>query len=89
MTETIKLDWSDICRHEPRCECKEWLCHTVPNYGTYCQATHWLREERKYKLVYTSGETYDDNVGGKIHTGRFTFKFLCEQEYMWFKLRWS
>mgnify|MGYP000388042430 CR=1 FL=1 len=28
MTDTVKLEWSDICRHEHRCEgasCNNWL----------------------------------------------------------------
>jgi hypothetical protein len=92
MTETTKLGWEDICRHEHRCEGKQFFFHTVPDYHTYCQATHWLRVERGYKFICAAAEISEKEYperGGKIHTGRFIFKFLCEQEYMWFKLRWE
>lgn len=84
MTETIKLTMDDICRHEPKCECKEWLYATVPDYRTYHHAVHWLRSERQYKFIPVEGVF----EGGR-HTGAYTFKFLCEQEYNWFVLRWS
>lgn len=74
----------DICRHEPKCECTEWMYVTVPNFRILRNACNWLREERKYTLISTEG-VYD----GLYHTGEYRFKFLCEQEYMWFKLRWS
>jgi hypothetical protein len=86
---TIKLEWSDICRHECRCECKNFFYHTVPNYSTYCQATHWLREHG-CKLISVFGEKIEPGEGLPWrYSGRYTFKFLCEQEYMWFKLRWE
>jgi len=88
MSDTVKIEWSDICRHECRCDFKQFFYHTIPDYGTYCQATHWLRE-RGCKLISTEGEKYVKKDGNTVHTGRFIFKFLCEQEYMWFKLRWS
>ena len=84
MNETIKLTQEDICRHLPHCECKEALYFTVPNYGTFVEASAWLRDERKYKFVSVYGVR-----DGEKWTGEFTFKFLCEQEYMWFKLRWA
>lgn len=84
MTETIKLTWEDICHHTPHCECKEWLTFTVPDYKTYHSAYHWLRSVRKQKAV--SVQSVIDN--GK-YTGAFTFKFLCEREYLMFVLRWS
>jgi hypothetical protein len=91
MTDTVKLEWSDICRHEHRCEgasCNNWLYHTVPSYSVYVKAYRWLRE-RGCKLI--SAEREEEIVAGDQwrYTGRYTFKFLCEQEYMWFKLRWS
>ena len=87
MTDTVKLEWTDICRHEPRCQCNDWLTHTVPNYRIYVQAYTWLREDRDYKLIRAESETEEHSEGWR-YTGRYTFKFLCEQEYMWFKLRW-
>jgi hypothetical protein len=89
MTDTVKLEWEDICRHEHRCEGNKWFYHTVPDYHTYSKATHWLLE-RGCKLISTEGEKeeYSESEGWR-YTGRYTFKFLCEQEYMWFKLRWS
>lgn len=88
MTDTVKLEWPDVCRHEHRCEGNKWFYHTVPNYRVYVQAFTWLREERDYKLISVQGETEEHSEGFR-HTGRFTFKFICEQEYMWFVLRWS
>lgn len=84
MTETIKLSWEDICRHEPKCECKVWLYVTVPDYRTYRNAFKWLRHERQFTVIYTEGVMYNDK-----HTGAYRFKFLCEQEYILFLLRWS
>jgi hypothetical protein len=89
MTDTVKLEWTDICRHEPRCECNHWLLHTVPNYRVYVQAYKWLQDERGYKFICAEGEGYDNDDGNRIYSGRYTFKFLCEQEYIWFKLRWT
>ena len=89
MTDTVKLEWKDICRHESRCEGNKWFYHTVPNYRVYVQAFTWLREERGYKLISTEGEGFYDGAGNRVYTGRYTFKFLCEQEYNWFVLRWS
>jgi hypothetical protein len=89
MTETTKLGWEDICRHEHRCEGGKMFYHTVPDYRTYSKAMTWLREEREYKFICTEAEGQVSYNGNMIYTGRYTFKFLCEQEYMWFKLRWS
>ena len=89
MTEAIKLEWKDICRHEHRCEGKEFFYHTVPNYRVYVQAYRWLREERGYKFICAEGEGYDNDAGNRIYSGRYIFKFLCEREYNWFVLRWS
>jgi len=89
MTDTVKLEWPDICRHEPRCQCNDWLTHTVPNYRVYVQAYTWLLEERGYKFICAEGEGHDNYAGNRMYTGRYTFKFLCEQEYIWFKLRWE
>ena len=88
MTDTTKLEWSDICRHEHRCEGNKWFYHTVPAYSTYQHATRWLHN-RGYKLISVEGEKKYHNETEYQYTGRYTFKFLCEQEYMWFKLRWS
>ena len=88
MTDTVKLKREEICRHEHKCEGGRLFYHTVPNYGTYSQASKWLREERGYKFISVEGETEEHSAGWR-YTGRYTFKFLCEQEYMWFKLRWS
>lgn len=79
-----KLTEQDICRHEPKCEWNEWFYVTVPNHKTFSKAAKWLRDERNYKLV----SAYSVRDGDK-HTGAFRFKFLCEQEAMWFALRWS
>ena len=89
MIPEVKLEWTGICRHENHCKCNDWLLHTVPNYRVYVQAFTWLREERGYKLIRTEGEGFDDGAGNRIYTGRYTFKFLCKQEYNWFVLRWS
>lgn len=89
MTDIVKIEWSDICRHEPKCEGKQLLYHTVPDYRTYQRATHWLRNERDYKLISVAGEGYVDKDGNRAYTGRYTFKFLCEQEYILFVLRWA
>jgi len=87
-TVTVKLEWTDICRHEPMCERGRMFYHTVPDYRTYSKATHWLREERGYKFISVEGETEEHSQGWR-YTGRYTFRFLCEQEYNWFVLRWS
>lgn len=84
MTEPVKLTSEDICRHAPKCECKEYLCVTVPDYVTYVKAYNWLRDERKYTLISAEGV-----FEGKSHTGAFRFKFLCEQECVLFALRWK
>lgn len=87
MTDTTKLDWSDICRHEHWCRGDKWFYHTVPAYSTYQQAFRWL-QERGYKFICAEGEKIES--GDTWHySGRYIFKFLCEQEYMLFVLRWS
>ena len=85
MAMTVKLTREDFCRHEPKCECKEWMYVTVPDYRTYHKAYDWLKHERKFKFIPAEG-VYEE---GTRHTGAFRFRFLCEQEYLWFKLRWS
>lgn len=83
--ETIKLSWwEDICRHENKCECSEWLYVTVPDYRTYLKGYDWLRHERKSKLIFVEGVKNDDT-----YTGAYRFKFLCEQEHLLFLLRWT
>ena len=79
---TLTVD--DICLHTPQCECMEWMYVTVPDYNTYYKASSWLRDIRKYKLICVDGE-YE----GPRLTGAFRFKFLCQQECIWFILRWS
>lgn len=88
MTDTVKLKREDICQHENKCEGNELLYHTVPDYRVYVQAYKWLRE-RGCKVI--SAEREREHVAGDQwrYTGRYTFKFLCEQECMWFKLRWT
>jgi hypothetical protein len=79
MTETTTLTQEDFCRHKPHCERNKWIYATVPDYQTYFKAHHWLREERKYQLIFVEGGEGD----------AFRFKFLCEQEYILFVLKWS
>ena len=85
MIDHVTLEWSDICRHEPRCMCKECFYATVPDFKTYYNATQWLRHERKYKLISAEGVRDGDNNW----TGEFRFKFWCQQEYILFLLRWA
>lgn len=75
----------EICQHTPPCKGKQWFEVTVPNYRTYHKAFHWLRSERNYPLISAQGVM---NKQGQ-YTGEYTFKFLCEQEYIWFALRWA
>jgi hypothetical protein len=88
MTDTVKLEWEDICRHTHRCEGGKMFHHIVPDYRTYSKAMHWLREEREYKFICTEAEweAHGDNFR---YTGRYIFKFLCEQEHILFALRWA
>jgi hypothetical protein len=76
------LTWQDICYHEPRCECKNWMYVTVPNYRVYFNAYHWLRE-RNYKLIKAEGIYKNGQF-----TGAYKFAFLCEFEFLLFSLRW-
>ena len=86
LVETVKLTCEDICHHKPHCDYeKGWMQITLPNYSTYSKASAWLRNERKYKLISVAGE-FDP---GRRFTGRYTFRFLCEQECILFALRWS
>ena len=85
---SIKLEWTDICRHEPHCEGGKWFYHTVPSYRVYFKAVHWLKD-RGYKLICAEGEKIYYTESEFRYTGRYTFKFLCEQEYLIFVLRWS
>jgi hypothetical protein len=83
----IKLEWSDICHHEPRCQSVRWLYHTVPSYSVYFKARRWLGD-RGYKFICSEGEKIE--FGDSWHySGRYIFKFLCEQEYILFVLRWE
>lgn len=84
MTGAFRLTTEDICRHESKCECREWMYVTVPDYKTYHQASSWLRDERKYKLISVDGV-----FNNGYHTGQFKFKFLCEIEFVLFALKWS
>jgi hypothetical protein len=61
--------------------------HTVPSSNVCIQASKWLLEERGYKFVIEA-ET-EGRGNSSRYTGRYTFKFLCEQEYMWFLMRWA
>ena len=87
MTDTVKLEWSDICRHEHRCEGGKMFYHTVPSYSVYLRANEWLREERGCQWVSVEGERIDSG-NTWYYTGRYTFKFMCKQEYILFVLRW-
>ena len=86
MTEPVKLSWQDVCQHEPHCVPKSWMKATVPDYKTYYEAHRWLREERNMKVIPVEAEVINP---GHRYTGRYIFKFLCEQEYVWFVLKWS
>lgn len=85
MAKTKLMNNSDMCNHIPACNFTgKWMEFTVPDYSTYYYATRWLREERNFTAIPVDGVIRD----GK-HTGQFTFRFLCEAEYMLFVLRWS
>ena len=79
MKETTTLTQEVFCRHKPHCGRNKWIYATVPDFQTYFKALHWLREERKYPLIFAEGGEGD----------AFRFKFLCEQEYILFVLRWQ
>jgi hypothetical protein len=79
MTKTTTLTQEDFCRHKPHCRRSEWIYATIPDYQTYFEALHWLRKERKYPLICAEGGEGDS----------YKFKFLCEQEYILFVLRWT
>ena len=74
---------SDMCHHNPPCNFNgKWMEFTIPDYTTYMQAKRWMLNERKFKSIPLHGEYID----GKL---QFTFKFLCEAEFIWFVLRWA
>ena len=79
MTETTTLTQEDFCHHKPHCKRNKWMYATVPDYQTYFEAHHWLHKERKYPLIFVEGGKGDS----------YRFKFLCEQEYILFALRWT
>lgn len=83
MTQSKCGNNSDMCNHIPACNFTGvWLECTIQDYRVFIQASNWLREERNFKAIPIDGVYVD----GKP---QFTFKFLCEDEYMLFVLRWG
>ena len=83
MTDT--LTQRDFCQHEPWCHPQGWLECVVSDYETYNQALHWLWKYRHQARIFVCSELEDNGE----RTGRYVFRFRCEQEYILFALKWS
>ena len=83
MTQSKCGNNSDMCNNIPACNFTgKWLECTILDYRVFIQASNWLRGERNFKAIPIDGVSVD----GKP---QFTFKFVCEAEYMLFVLRWG
>lgn len=73
--EPITFADAGLCKHIPSCKYQGWMTFSVPDFRTYMQAFRWLITERKFKFVPIEQ--------------KYTFKFMCQDEYILFVLRWS